>query len=31
MSRLVTFWEAVADLPHRLDYVEVGPWRTRVL
>ena len=31
MSRLVTFWEAVADLPHRLDYVEVGQWRTRVL
>ena len=31
MSRLVTFWEAVADLPHRLHFVEVGPWRTRVL
>ncbi len=31
MTRLVTFWEAVADLPHRLDYVQVGPWRTRVL
>ncbi|KAA9133699.1 alpha/beta fold hydrolase [Microbacterium caowuchunii] len=31
MSRLVTFWEAIADLPHRLHFVEVGPWRTRVL
>lgn len=31
MSRLVTFWEAVADLPHRLHYLEIGPWRTRVL
>ncbi|ASN53386.1 alpha/beta fold hydrolase [Sinomonas sp. R1AF57] len=27
----VTFWEAVADLPHRLEYVQVGAWRTRVL
>ncbi|HKU10047.1 MAG TPA: alpha/beta hydrolase [Sinomonas sp.] len=27
----VTFWEAVADLPHRLEYVQVGDWRTRVL
>lgn len=31
MTRLVTFWEAVADLPHRLHYVDVGNWRTRVL
>ncbi|WP_348789767.1 alpha/beta hydrolase [Leifsonia sp. NPDC080035] len=31
MSRMVTFWEAVADLPHRLQYIEVGPWLTRVL
>lgn len=31
MTRLVTFWEAVADLPHHLHYVQVGPWRTRVL
>ena len=31
MSRMVTLWEAVADLPHRLHYVEVGPWLTRVL
>ncbi|WP_224785935.1 alpha/beta fold hydrolase [Microbacterium caowuchunii] len=28
---MVTFWEAIADLPHRLHFVEVGPWRTRVL
>ncbi|WP_218823027.1 alpha/beta fold hydrolase [Microbacterium sp. Yaish 1] len=27
----MTFWEALADLPHRLHYVDVGPWRTRVL
>jgi len=31
MSTLSTFWEAVADLPHVLYYVQVGPWRTRVL
>ena len=31
MTNLVTFWEALADLPHRLEYVQVGPWRTRVL
>ena len=31
MSGLSTFWEAVADLPHLLHYVQVGPWRTRVL
>lgn len=31
MSSLSTFWEAVADLPHRLHYVQVGAWRTRVL
>ena len=31
MPGLVTFWEAVADLPHRLEYVQVGGWRTRVL
>ncbi|MFC5502508.1 alpha/beta fold hydrolase [Lysinimonas soli] len=31
MSELVTFWEAVADLPHSLEYVQVGAWRTRVL
>lgn len=31
MTELVTFWEAIADLPHSLDYVQVGPWRTRVL
>lgn len=30
-AELVTFWEAIADLPHRLEYVEVGDWRTRVL
>lgn len=31
MSSLVSFWQAIADLPHRLDYVQVGEWRTRVL
>lgn len=31
MSALSTFWEAVADLPHVLRYVPVGPWSTRVL
>jgi 2-hydroxy-6-oxonona-2,4-dienedioate hydrolase len=31
MNRLVTFWEAVSDIPHRLHYVDVGQWRTRVL
>lgn len=31
MTDLVTFWEAIGDLPHRLHYVDVGPWRTRVL
>ena len=31
MSDEITFWQAVADLPHRLEYVQVGPWRTRVL
>lgn len=31
MSGLSTFWEAVADLPHLLHYVQVGAWRTRVL
>ena len=31
MTSLGTFWPEVADLPHRLEYVDVGPWRTRVL
>src|SRR4051812_7596638 len=31
MRELTTFWEAVADLPHTLEYVQVGSWRTRVL
>lgn len=31
MTALLTFWEAIADLPHVLHYVQVGPWRTRVL
>ncbi|MFC7788569.1 alpha/beta fold hydrolase [Microbacterium sp. MAHUQ-60] len=31
MTALSTFWEAIADLPHVLHYVQVGPWRTRVL
>ena len=25
-----TFWQAIADLPHSLSYVQVGRWRTRV-
>lgn len=29
--RLTTFWQAVADLPHTLEYVQVGDWRTRVV
>lgn len=24
-------WAEIADLPHTLEYVQVGPWRTRVL
>ncbi|MCA1983087.1 alpha/beta fold hydrolase [Nocardioides nematodiphilus] len=31
MSDQITFWQAIADLPHTLEYVQVGPWRTRVL
>lgn len=31
MSSSGTFWEAVGNLPHSLEYVQVGPWRTRVL
>lgn len=31
MYEFKTFWEAIADLPHRLEYVEVNGWRTRVL
>lgn len=27
----VTMWGEIADLPHSLDYVQVGDWRTRVL
>ncbi|RAN79182.1 alpha/beta hydrolase [Bacillus sp. SRB_336] len=27
----VTMWEEIADLPHTLEYVQVGEWRTRVL
>ncbi|UOD81227.1 alpha/beta fold hydrolase [Paenarthrobacter ureafaciens] len=26
-----TMWAEIADLPHTLEYVQVGPWRTRVL
>lgn len=26
-----TVWEQIADLPHTLEYVQVGQWRTRVL
>ena len=31
MTELTTFWQAVADLPHRVEYVRVGDWSTRVL
>ncbi|MDF1477693.1 alpha/beta hydrolase [Leifsonia sp. H3M29-4] len=31
MSHLGTLWGEVADLPHTLEYVQVGRWRTRVL
>lgn len=31
MSTLGTMWGEIADLPHTLEYVQVGPWRTRVL
>lgn len=27
----VTMWGEIADLPHSLEYVQVGSWRTRVL
>lgn len=27
----VTMWGEIADFPHTLEYVQVGPWRTRVL
>ncbi|WP_309073285.1 alpha/beta hydrolase [Paenarthrobacter sp.] len=27
----VTMWGEIADLPHTLDYLQVGEWRTRVL
>lgn len=30
MSQL-TMWEQIADLPHTLEYVQVGEWSTRVL
>lgn len=29
--RQATMWAEIADLPHTLEYVQVGPWRTRVL
>lgn len=28
--RPTTFWEEIADLPHTLEYLQVGEWRTRV-
>lgn len=31
MTSGTTFWAEIADLPHRLHYVDVGQWRTRVL
>lgn len=30
-TRPTTFWEEIADVPHTLEYVQVGQWRTRVL
>lgn len=30
MSQM-TMWQQIADLPHTLEYVQVGEWRTRVL
>src|SRR5690554_5596416 len=26
-----TMWQAIGDLPHTLEYVQVGKWNTRVL
>ncbi len=31
MSELPTVWQEIGDLPHSVTYVQVGPWRTRVL
>ena len=31
MSTQPTFWRELADLPHALEYRQIGPWRTRVL
>lgn len=31
MISLGTMWREIADLPHTLEYVQVGQWRTRVL
>lgn len=31
MSVQKGIWAEIADLPHTLEYVQVGPWRTRVL
>ena len=31
ISNLPTMWQEIGDLPHSLSYIEVGPWRTRVL
>ncbi|MCL2470714.1 MAG: alpha/beta hydrolase [Propionibacteriaceae bacterium] len=31
MSGGTTLWQEICDLPHQLTYVQVGPWRTRVL
>ncbi|CEA09283.1 4,5:9,10-diseco-3-hydroxy-5,9, 17-trioxoandrosta-1(10),2-diene-4-oate hydrolase [Arthrobacter saudimassiliensis] len=28
---LPTLWQEIGDLPHQLSYLDVGPWRTRVL
>lgn len=30
-SRDLPVWVALSSTPHRIDYVQVGPWRTRVL
>ena len=31
MMSLGTMWQEIADLPHTLEYVQVGSWTTRVL
>lgn len=30
-TNLPTLWQEIGDLPHSVFYIQVGPWRTRVL